>query len=457
MKNYQSINPYTGEFLKDFDCRSSDEIEVILSKGLTVFSEWRKTSFEQRKMVILSLAALLEKQEKRLSHLIVTEMGKPITEARAEIKKCASLCLYYAEHSEEFLISRKHDNVNYKAEVVFQPIGIILTIMPWNFPFWQVFRVLIPIIMVGNVGLLKHAPNVPQCALAIEKLILEAGFPVGGFQNLFLTNTAIAKIIADNRIKGVTLTGSDKAGSIIAMEAGKNIKKVVLELGGNDPFIVLEDANIEQAVDKLIDSRFMNAGQTCIAAKRLILSESIKDIFLTELKKKIPLKIRQGNPLDEKTTITILARKDLKESLATQVDILLDKGGHVLFKMKCVEHENAFPIMLIDVSAVSSKDRDIELFGPVLQILNFRNEEELVEIANDTSYGLGASIWSENIRKANSLALDLDVGGVYINEMEFSDPSLPFGGTKKSGIGRELAIEGLKEFVNVKTIFVQQG
>jgi len=381
-------------------------------------------------------------------------MGKPISQSVGEVKKCANVCRFYAEKAEGFLQDETIQTQASKSFVSYEPLGIILAIMPWNFPFWQVFRFAAPALMAGNVGLLKHASNVPQCALAIEEIFLKAGFPAGAFTSILVGSDKIAKLLQDDRIQAATLTGSEGAGSKVAEVAGREIKKVVLELGGSDAFIVLEDADLDEAVETAVNSRMINTGQSCIAAKRFIVAESVADAFLEKMKETLDSK-KTGNPLDKDSDYGPLARRDLAQELQKQVIESVAKGASVYLLGGHEEPETAYfkPMILTDVKPGMPAYED-ELFGPVATVFKVKDEQEAIRIANDHRYGLAATIFTQDTAKAVKLAHQIESGNVFINAMVQSSPEMPFGGVKKSGFGRELSYIGIREFVNQKSIWI---
>jgi len=451
----QSLNPATGIVEKVFDEYSSARVFQIIDAAQQCFDEYKTTSFAFRSQCLKRAAVLLSDGKNKYAELITLEMGKPIAEAIAEVEKCAWACNYYAENAEHFLADKEITTDASKSYVGYDPLGIILAIMPWNFPFWQVFRFAAPALMAGNTCLLKHAPNVPQCALAIEEIFKEAGFPDGAFASLLVDVPAVKPVIEDNRIQAITLTGSERAGAAVASLAGKNIKKTVLELGGSDPFIVLEDANLKEAATVAVTSRMLNTGQSCIAAKRFIVHKKIADQFSSLLVQKMEA-LKVGNPMDGDTSVGPLARLDLLEKLESQVEVSVQKGAEVLTGGNRVEGEGYFyqPTVLAGITS----DMPVyceEVFGPVAPIITVVNNEEAIHIANDSDYGLGASLWTTDLEKAQKMAKNIQSGAVFINGMVKSDPRLPFGGIKKSGYGRELSSEGIVEFVNIKTVWVK--
>jgi len=451
MKQFKSIYPYTGETIAEYEIMNAAAIENKLSHAATAFQHWRKTSFTKRSELMMAVANLLIKHRDEYATLITKEMGKVLKEAKAEVEKCATCCKYYAEHAEGFLKDIDQPSDASKSYVTFDPIGAVLAIMPWNFPFWQVFRFAAPYLMAGNVALLKHAPNVCGVALAIEKLFLEAGFPTGVFQTLIVDVDAVEKIIEHDIVQGVTLTGSELAGSSVGSIAGKAIKKSVLELGGSDVVIVLEDADIQKAAQVATLSRMQNAGQSCIAAKRFIAVAKAKDAFADAVENEIK-RLKQGDPFDESITTGPLARIDLAEKVESQFKTSLSKGAQLITggdRNKC----NFSPALLLNVHE-GMPAFDDELFGPVASIIAARDEADAIRLANDHRYGLGSAIWSKDIEKAQVLAKEIQAGAVFINALVKSDPRYPFGGVKKSGYGRELSHFGIHEFMNIKTVFV---
>lgn len=455
MTKFKSINPANNQLVKKFKEHTPKQIAHILEQAMWGFTLNRTSSFMVRSRRLRKLAKLLLQKKEKFAALMTLEMGKPTKEALGEVEKCAWVCNYYADNAKQFLKDEFIKTEHAFSVITHSPLGIILAIMPWNFPFWQFFRFAAPALMAGNVILLKHAPNVPQCALAIENLCKEAGFPDELVQNLFINHKKTAKIIADNRIQAITFTGSDRAGSQVAALAGKHIKKTVLELGGSDPFIVLADANIKKAAQIAVKSRMLNTGQSCIAAKRWIVVASVLAIF-TKLVRAEILQLEMGNPVEEGVTIGPLAREDLVKTLDEQVKKSVKLGAKVLIGGKRPAHDGAYyePTLLTNVKK-GMPAYDEEIFGPVAVIIAVADEQEAIEVANDTKYGLGASIWTIDKQKASRLARKLQTGAVFINGMVKSDPRLPFGGIKKSGYGRELSEQGIKEFVNVKTIVVE--
>lgn len=439
----KSINPSTGILIKKYNTNTKEEISAKLEIAESTFNHWKTTGIDKRASLLSECAKQLEANKIELAQIIHKEMGKVLPEAVAEIEKCVWVCNYYAEFGPSFLQAQSLPIDNKVVEVLFQPLGAILAIMPWNFPFWQVFRFAAPSILAGNVGVLKHASNVSGCALAIENIFRKAGAKEGVFQSLLLSTDQVQDVISNPVIKAVTLTGSEKAGSSVASLAGRYIKKTVLELGGSDPFIVLEDAEIELAVDSGIISRMRNAGQSCIAAKRFIVIESIHDRFVDEFKKGTEQLIRDVD-------YGPMARVDLAEELENQVKTSIAHGAQLICGGNR-DHAYFEPSILINVNKGMPAYQE-ELFGPVASVIKVNNIEEAISVANDTNFGLGASIWTRNKANANNIAHRLDAGAIFINQMVASDPRIPFGGIKKSGYGRELGLWGIREFVNVKPI-----
>lgn len=449
-----TTNPYTGETLATFEELSQDQINEKLSISDAAFLTHKSTSFQFRSERMLKVASLLKSKKEYLAQVITSEMGKLLKESEAEIEKCALVCEYYAEQAETFLKDEYIESDAEKSFISYEPLGAVLAVMPWNFPFWQVFRFAAPAVMAGNVGVLKHASNVPQCALEIEKLFVEAGFEEGVFQSLLIGSSQVDYVIQHKTIKAVTLTGSEVAGSKVAASAGKAIKKTVLELGGSDPFLLLEDADVAKAVEVAVQARFLNCGQSCIAAKRFIVPNKLKRDFLALFMEKVEdLKI--GDPMEESTDIGPMARLDLLEQLDHQVDNSVAQGAVVITGGASFDPDRCLytPTILADV-VKGMPAYDEELFRPVATVLTYDKLEEGIRLANDTVYGLGASIWTQDKKKGEDVARQIESGAVFINDMVKSDPKLPFGGIKLSGYGRELSFLGIREFVNQKTIVV---
>jgi len=449
-----SINPFNNEKLKEYALLTPQQLDAKLTKSQQSFETWRFSTLEKRIACLKRLSQLLQEQKDNLAKTITLEMGKLLTEATAEIEKCATLCEYYAEHVMDFLKPKLIKTSAHKSYVVYQPIGIILGIMPWNFPYWQVFRCAVPSIMLGNTVVLKHALNVPASALDIERLFHEAGFPENVYTNLFLDNEATTNLLNDSRIMAASLTGSDRAGRSVAAQAGKNLKKTVLELGGSDPFIVLDDVKISNIINEAVVARFQNAGQSCIAAKRFIILSSIADDFIEQFKNKIE-QLKAADPLLASTTLAPMARFDLRDSIAEQLQKSVQQGAKIITGGKKLEAEGAFyAASLISNIPDNSPAACEELFGPVACIFVAKDIKEVIKLANKTHYGLGASIWTNDIDKGELIADQIQAGMVSINSMVKSYPELPFGGIKQSGYGRELSEIGLHEFANCKTILI---
>lgn len=449
---FASTNPYTQNHLADYPLLDDKGIENALASSALAFQTWRNTTLQQRADLLYRVADLMLQKRDALATLMCQEMGKPISQALPEIEKSAWVCQYYAQNTHLLLPDAVPIDGAEHSKVVYQPLGAILLIMPWNFPFWQVFRCAAPVLLAGNSILLKHAPNVGGCALAIEQLFKEAQAPDGLFQNLFIGTDSVPRLLQNPVVQGVSLTGSVQAGAAVGALAGQNLKKAVLELGGSDAFVVLEDADLQKAVETALFSRLQNNGQTCIAAKRFILLPKIADDFLQLLLAGIK-KWTLGNPLHTDTKIGPMARPDLVQSLQNQVNETIAQGANALLQGGHVAGSQFFsPTVLTHIPATAPAYSQ-ELFGPVFSVFMAQNEQEALHIANDTVFGLGASIWSKDTEKAHRWALQLQSGVVAVNQLVRSDPRFPFGGIKQSGIGRELGSIGLKEFTNIKTIF----
>jgi succinate-semialdehyde dehydrogenase/glutarate-semialdehyde dehydrogenase len=447
-----SINPSTGEVLKKVAKHRPDEVEQRVSKSVEAFRRWRRVGMAERGRFMVTLADLLEARKEKYARLMTLEMGKPIRAAVQEVEKCARTCRFYAEHAEGFLAEQEVEIPGTRSFVRYQPLGTVLAIMPWNFPFWQLFRFLAPGLMAGNVGLLKHASNVPQCAVAIEAVVRDAGLPEGVFYSLLIGSEEAGKLIDDPRIKAVTLTGSVAAGESVASRAGSQIKKTVLELGGSDPFIVMPSADLDQAVITGVQARTVNNGQSCIAAKRFIIHESVAGEFERKFVEKLAA-LKVGDPLDPSTDIGPLATQEVRDGLREQVEKSIEMGARVLLGGKRAEGRGFFfqPTILTNIPPDAPAARE-ELFGPVASLFRVQNIEEAIELANDTEFGLGASAWTRDAGERETFVEEIESGSVFINGMVASDPRLPFGGVKYSGYGRELSREGIREFVNIKTV-----
>ena len=449
-----SINPATGEKLKEFSPFDDAEIEKRLTCAEKAFRKYRRTTFTKRSELLHAVAELLLEERNKLAEIITLEMGKLFRDSVAEIEKCARGCRFYAENGERFLEDEIAQTDAAESYVEYQPLGPVLAIMPWNFPFWQVFRFAGPALLAGNVGLLKHASNVPQCALAIEQIFCRAGFHDGVFQTLLIEPDQVEKVIVDSRVKAVTLTGSEKAGSVVASTAAREIKKSVLELGGSDAFIVMPSADFESALSTGIKARIINTGQSCIAAKRFMIGDQIYDEFLTQFVARMRA-LKPGDPMDKATEIGPLATEQILQGVHDQVQKTIAAGAKLLTGGNRIHGPGFFyePTVLVDVPKGSPAYCE-EVFGPVASVFRVRDAHNAIELANDTTFGLAASAWTNDPEEQELFASDLDSGMVFINAMVASDPRLPFGGVKRSGFGRELGAAGIREFTNAKTIWI---
>jgi succinate-semialdehyde dehydrogenase/glutarate-semialdehyde dehydrogenase len=451
----RSIDPTTGEEIARYEEDDASAVQAAIGVTAAAYERWRETSFAERAGVLRRAAALLKDEARSHAELMAREMGKPVLQGVAEAEKCAWVCRYYADHAERFLAPEVVASDAIRSYVRFDPIGAVLAVMPWNFPFWQVFRFAAPALMAGNVGLLKHASNVTGSALAIENLLLRAGLPAGAFRTLVIGSAAVAAVIDHPAVRAVTLTGSEAAGAAVASRAGLRIKKSVLELGGSDPFIVLDDVDVRAVARAAARARTINSGQSCIAAKRFIVLDRVaaafEDAFAGELEALIV-----GNPLDEKTDVGPLARPDLVEDLESQVERTIAAGGRLVAGGHRVGSRGFFyaPTLLSDVTPEMAAGSE-ETFGPVAALLRAGSDEHAVKLANGSRFGLGASVWSGDAARAERLASRIEAGCVFVNGAVKSDPRLPFGGVKLSGYGRELADFGIREFMNVKTVVVE--
>jgi succinate-semialdehyde dehydrogenase/glutarate-semialdehyde dehydrogenase len=450
----KSINPYTQQCIAEYSEMTIIEVGQIVDNSHSAWQKWKLTSFLHRADLMLKAAVLLRKRKEELAQLITLEMGKRIAESESEIEKCAWVCEYYAEHAPSMLADESVVTDGQKSSVVFQSIGTVLAVMPWNFPFWQVFRFAAPTLMAGNAGLLKHASNVQGCALAIEKIFIDAGFPEDLFRSLIIGSSKVEAVIANSKVRAVTLTGSEHAGSQVAAAAGKYLKKSVLELGGSDPFLVLADADIDEAVRVGVISRMLTTGQTCIAAKRFIVVEGVAEAFIHKMKAGMEV-LLQGDPLDPKTTLAPLSKRNFVEEVHAQVEASIQKGancilGGVLPPKGCFYPPTILTEVTFDMPVFFE-----ETFGPVAAIIVVKNESQAIEVANNSLFGLGAAIWTANIEKGERLAREIDAGAIFVNGIVKSDPRLPFGGIKNSGFGRELAAFGIHEFCNIKSIWIK--
>ncbi len=447
----KSINPFDQALLGEYPEDDERAVNKKLDAAITTSRSWRQERFSTRSALMKKAGDVLNANKDKYARIISTEMGKVLRESLGEVEKCANACYYFAERAEEFLRDEMIATDAAKSYVAWQPLGAVLAIMPWNFPFWQVFRFAAPSLMAGNVGLLKHASNVTQCSLAIESVFREAGFPDGCFQSLLIGSDKVDLVIADDRIAAVTLTGSEFAGTKVAASAGKHLKKTVLELGGSDPFVVLDDADLDLAARIATQSRMQNAGQSCIAAKRFIVLQSIREDFLERFTRNVEA-LRQGNPLQEGVTTGPLARVDLAQDVENQMKKSVSAGAR-LTTGGGREGANYKPAILDEV-APGMPAFDEELFGPVASVITARDEKHAVALANQNRYGLGASVWTRDPARGEHVALQIESGCVFVNSLMRSDQRLPFGGIKKSGYGRELSELGIKEFMNAKTIYV---
>jgi succinate-semialdehyde dehydrogenase/glutarate-semialdehyde dehydrogenase len=452
-----TVNPATGQTLRTFVPLTESELDGKIQRAADAFHRYRRTPLAQRATFLLRAAEILEAEKEKFGRLMVTEMGKTLKAAIEEAVKCASGCRYYAEQAERFLADEVVETSASRSFVTYQPMGPILAIMPWNFPFWQVFRFAAPALAAGNIGLLKHASNVPQCALAIEDIFRRAGFPEACFQTLLIETDRVRRVIEDHRVVAATLTGSTGAGSHVASAAGKQIKKTVLELGGSDPFIVMPSADLETAARTAVKARTINNGQSCIAAKRFIVAEAIADEFARRLVAGIESLV-VGDPMDPATEVGPLANEAQVKTLEDQMARSISAGARLLTGGQRLNRPGCYfsPGVLTDINPGSPAYRE-EIFGPVALLFRVKDAEEAVRIANDSDFGLGASAWTSDPREQDRFVTDLEAGMVFINAMVASDPRVPFGGIKQSGFGRELSYQGIREFVNIKTVWIQDN
>lgn len=448
----ESKNPYTGETIEKFEELSKEQIDEVLENAQQRYKLWRKTSMGERAEFMKNAAEELKANKEEYARDITLEMGKPISQSISEIEKCAWVCEYYAKHAEEHLADRLIDTDAQKSYVSYEPIGVVLAVMPWNYPFWQVFRFAAPALMAGNIGVLKHASNVMRSANNIQKVFERAGFPKYCFQNMTVGSDKMEEVIKDKRIKAVTLTGSKPAGAAVASTAGGEIKKSVLELGGSNALVVFDNADIDAAIDTCIQARFQNTGQSCIAGKRLILQENIAEEFTKKYVDKVK-ELKSGDPMHEETFIGTMARVDLAEDLEKQIKSSVDAGAKILIGG---ERDGAYmqPTVLDHVTKEMTMFKE-ETFGPAIGITRFKTVEEAIELVNRSDFGLGVSIFTEDMDFAKSIIPEFEDGAVFVNELVKSDPRLPFGGTKISGYGRELSFDGIQEFVNKKTVYIK--
>ena len=457
MTTMRSINPATGETLAEYPALTTEELERRLALAADTAIRWRRTPVAERAAVVARLGDLLDAERDRLGRLMTLEVGKPIQAAIDEAAKCATGCQYYAQHGPSFVADATIDDAGHRSFVSYQPLGVVLAIMPWNFPFWQVVRFLAPALVAGNVGLLKHASNVPGCALELESLVRRAGAPEGVFQTLLIGSDAVAGLLADRRVAAATLTGSEGAGRSVAQHAGEHLKKTVLELGGSDAFVVMPSADVDKAIETAVKARTINNGQSCIAAKRFIVHRAIADRFLNGFSTGMQA-LRMGDPLDPSTQLGPLASARLAEELEAQVQESVSKGARLLCGGRRASPHSAFfpPTVLTDIPRESPAYRD-ELFGPVGCVFVANDVDDAIRLANDTRFGLGSSAWTNDPGEREQFVRELEAGIVFVNEMVVSDPRFPFGGVKASGYGRELSDVGLREFVNVKTVRIRVG
>ena len=452
--NIQSQNPATEQVLETFELFSAKQIDEVLASAHTAFQSWRETSFAERSALFHRMARYLREHKTELATAATKEMGKPIAESEAEVEKCAWNCDFYADNAEKFLTDEHVQTNATESYVAFQPLGVVLALMPWNFPYWQVIRFAAPALMAGNTAVLKHASNVSRCALDIEHVFRECGFPEGVFRTVLVPGAETGKLIADPRVAAVTLTGSEEAGISVASTSGQYLKKHVLELGGSDAFIVLEDADLDAAAQTAVRARFQNTGQSCIAAKRFIVVESVAEAFeqkfVAEAKK-----LRVGDPLQRETQIGPVARGDLRDNLDKQVQTTVKMGAKVLLGGKPLEGKGYFyePTIVTNVTPEMPMFNE-ETFGPAAAVIHARDTDHAVELANNSKFGLGGNLWTRDIEQGRKLARRLESGSLFLNGMTASDPRLPFGGVKHSGYGRELSTFGIHEFVNIQTVWI---
>ncbi len=451
----KAINPATEELVEEYNVMDEEEITSIIGKANVIQREWSRVSFDGRAEKLNATARLLRDRKRELAELMATEMGKPLLQGVSEVEKCAWVCEYYADNAEAFLKDEMIESDASKSYVAFNPLGTVLAIMPWNFPFWQLFRFAAPALMAGNGAVLKHASNVPGCALKIESILHEAGIPDDLFRSLIIGSDKVQGVIENPGIAAVTLTGSTGAGKAVAGQAGNVLKPSVLELGGSDPYIILEDADLEKAVETCVASRLINSGQSCIAAKRFIVAEDVYDEFLERMRQQMEEK-KVGDPFDEDTDIGPMAKTDLRDELHEQVQKSIQKGAECILGGEVPEGDGAFyPATILTNVQPGMPAYDEELFGPVASVMRASDEDEAIKIANDTHFGLGAAVFSEDLERAEHIAANkLEAGCCFVNAFVKSDPRLPFGGIKLSGYGRELSHYGIKEFVNIKTVYV---
>ncbi|WP_428236394.1 NAD-dependent succinate-semialdehyde dehydrogenase [Gracilimonas sp.] len=452
----KTINPATGKIIKEYDEMSFDEVDEIIQKANAAQADWKQTGFEERGSYLNEIAGILREQKEELGKLMAEEMGKPLQQGIGEAEKCAWVCEYYAEHAGEFLKDDPVQTDASKSYVTFNPLGVVLAIMPWNFPFWQLFRFAAPALMAGNGAVLKHSENTTGCALKIEEIIHEAGIPKALFRTIVRDKSNMKEVIQHQGIAAVTLTGSTRAGKAVAAQAGEMLKKTVLELGGSDPSIILKDADVKASAETCVNSRLLNSGQSCIAAKRFVVVEEVYDEFLAEFTALMEAR-KVGNPFDDNTDVGPQARVDLRDQLHEQVQESIKNGAELVMGGEKPEGDGAFyPVTILTNVKPGMPAYSEELFGPVASIIKVKDEEEAIQVANDTNYGLGASVYSQDVEHAEEIAATkLEAGCCFVNDFVKSDPRLPFGGIKNSGYGRELGLYGIHEFVNTKTVYIK--
>jgi len=450
------VNPATGDRIDTYEAHTRDEVEAALQRSASAFEDWRDRPLREREALLASAGDVLRENEERYAELMTREMGKPISQARSEVQKCAWVCDHYAEHAGEYLADEHHPSPpGSTVKTSYEPLGPVLAVMPWNFPFWQVFRFAAPYLTAGNVGLLKHASNVPGCAMAIEEVFAEAGYPEGVFQSLLISSDLVEDVLKDDRVTAATLTGSGPAGRAVASTAGSECKKTVLELGGSDPYVVLDDADLDAAAETGAWARNLNGGQSCIAAKRFIVHDAVYDEFLDPFVAEIE-SYAVGDPIDEETDVGPQSSEGQLETLQEQVDASVEAGATVVTGGEPLDREGAYypPTVLTDVPEGCPADSE-EVFGPVAAVYRVESEDAAIEKANDTEFGLGASVWTEDRERGERVVERIDAGCTYVNQLVKSDPRVPFGGVGVSGYGRELSEAGIKEFVNRKTVWIE--
>ncbi|MGR3811290.1 NAD-dependent succinate-semialdehyde dehydrogenase [Jiulongibacter sp. NS-SX5] len=450
-----SINPATNQPIKEYTLATDAEAKEVLEKAENTFQKWKKTEFQERSERMKKAAEVLRSNKIKYAAIMTQEMGKTLSSAEAEVEKCAWVCEYYADNAEQFLQDEMIESDASKSFVSFQPMGVILAVMPWNFPFWQVFRFAAPALMAGNVAVLKHASNVPHSAELIQEVFEEAGFPKHLFTNLWISGKQVEKLIENPIIKAVTLTGSEKAGAAVASKAAQNIKKAVLELGGSDAYLILENADLDLAAEKCAESRLLNSGQSCIGAKRFIVIDKVYDEFLQKFRSKMAEAVL-GDPTKKETTLAPMARTDLRDELHEQVQESVKKGAKILIGGEIPDLPGAYyPATILTDVKQGMPAYEEELFGPVASVIRASNEQEAIEIANDSKFGLGSGVFTSDLSRGERIAKnELEAGSSFVNQYVKSDPRLPFGGIKISGFGRELSHYGIREFVNVKTVYI---